>query len=156
MNNDMNLDEYNDNNSTDKFLVYQLAGELFATPLIEVRGVVEYHLAKPIPHTAPYYKGVINIRGEIMGVIDLRERLGLSADQAPACQLIFESDSGALAGNVDRVISVSVLTDENIDRKASVDSTNKERSYFQGIAKLEGKILTLISLSKIANSTELS
>jgi purine-binding chemotaxis protein CheW len=149
----MNAEDFNDNSSADKFLVYQLGAEYFATALIEIRGVVEFHAAKPIPHTVPYYKGVINIRGEIIGVIDLRERLGLHGTDTPACQLIFESEAGPLAASVDKVISVSVLSEADIDRKASTEASEGERPYFQGVAKLDGKILTLVSLRQIAGFT---
>jgi purine-binding chemotaxis protein CheW len=145
-------EEFSDNVATDKYLVFQLAGQLFAAPLIEIRGVIEYHAAKPIPHTAPYYKGVINIRGEIMGVIDLRERLGLPSQATPTCQLIFESAAGTLAANVDKVLSVSVLNEADLDRRASVEASNKERAYFLAVGKLDEQILTVISLRKVAGS----
>lgn len=143
--------------SVEKYLIYQLGPELFATPLIEIRSVIEYHQAKPIPHTQPYFKGVINIRGEIIGVIDLRERLGIKGDEKPDAQLIFDTDGGPLAATVDRVHSVSRLTDPSIERKAGTDTQGRgERAYFMGVGKLDDKLLTLVSLKKVASSESLS
>lgn len=150
-------DNYGESVSVEKYLIYQLGEELFATPLIEIRSVIEYHPAKPIPHTQPYFKGVINIRGEIIGVIDLRERFGIKGATNPDCQLIFDTDGGSLAATVDRVHSVSRLSDPTIERKAGTETQGRgDRAYFMGVGKLDDKLLTLVSLKKVAGSESLS
>jgi len=144
------IDNSNESAAADKYLVFELGAELFATPLIEVRSVIEFHEAKPVPHTPPYYKGVINIRGEIVGVIDIRERLGIKGSEKPAAQLVFETDLGSLAATVDKVQAVAALPEADLDRKAAGAEGGKDRAYFMGIGKYEGKLLTLISLRKLA------
>lgn len=150
----MHIDDLGDEkNNADRYLIFELGQETFATPLIEVRSVIEFQEAKPIPHTAAYYKGVINIRGEIVGVIDLRERLDIKGAHSPSSQLVFETGGGMLAVTVDKVVAVAALKDGDIDRKVSPPSGGKhDRSYFLGVGKHQDKLLTLISLHKLAAS----
>lgn len=137
--------------SAHKYLIYQLGNELFATPLIEVREVIEFRQAKPVPHTSPFFKGVINIRGEIVGVLDLRERLKIEGSANPTAELIFETDNGPLAAIVDRVHSVSVLHEDDLERKPVVHAQGTDRAYFMGVGKVDDRILTLISLRRIVS-----
>lgn len=138
-----------------KFLIFQMGSELFATALVEIREVIEYHQPKPIPHMPAFFKGVINIRGEIIGVIDLRERLGVTGNDASCCQLIFETDSGPLSAIVDRVHSVSIIEETQLDRRATIGAHGTDRSYFLGVGKVEDRIFTLISLRKLLKNEEI-
>ena len=139
-----------------KFLMFQLGAELFATPLIEVREVIEFNQAKPIPHMPSFFKGVINIRGEIIGVIDLRERLGMTGSNENPCQLIFETDAGPLAAVVDRVHSVAIVEESQLDRRTTITSQASDRSYFLGVGKVDDRIFTLISLRKLMKTDQAS
>ena len=141
--------------SSDKFIVFQMGDELFAASLVEVREVIEHQLPKPIPNMATYFKGVINIRGEIVGVIDLRERLGIRNGQSPLCQLVFETDAGPLAAIVDRVHSVIVSNLGELERRPSV-AQGSDRAYFLGVGKVDEKIVTFISLPKIVSNESMA
>lgn len=136
--------------SSDKYIVFQMGSELFATSLLEVREVIETQTPKPIPNMAPYFKGVINIRGEIIGVVDLRERLGISSEEASLCQLVFETPSGPLAAIVDKVHSVVVMDISTLERRANV-AQGVDRAYFIGVGKVGDRIVTFISLPKIVS-----
>jgi purine-binding chemotaxis protein CheW len=139
----------------DKYLVFQLGPSLYATPLIEVREVIEYQSAKPIPHTAPFFKGVINIRGEIVGVIDLRMRLGIQEVAEPEAQLIYDAESGPLAAIVDKVLSVAVISEANLDRRLT-GSQQGENRYLVGIGKADDKIFTVVSLKKMLTAEQIA
>jgi purine-binding chemotaxis protein CheW len=139
----------------DKFLIFQMGEELFGTSLVEVRQVIEFHQAKPIPHIPNYFKGVINIRGEIIGVVDLRERLGLKIGQSGLSQLVFDTDSGPLAAIVDRVQSVTVIDDASIDRRTASAQT-ADRAYFLGVAKVGDRIVTIVNLRRLFTGTQMA
>ena len=141
--------------NNEKYLLYQLGDGFFATPLIEVREVIEYRPAKPIPHTAPYFKGVINIRGEIVGVMDLRERLTIQGSDKPVALLIFETDNGPLAAIVDKVDSVTVINEADLERRSAAHGQGADRAYFLGVGKVGDKLLTVVSLTKILSTEQL-
>lgn len=145
-----------DKDDAQKFLIFEMGQEVFAAALIEIREVIEYHPPKPVPQMPPFFKGVINIRGEIVGVIDLRERLGIKGSETARCQLIFETDSGPLAAIVDRVQSVTVIEESQLERRNMVGSAGSDRAYFLGVGKLDDRILTLMSLRKLATTDKLS
>lgn len=138
-----------------KYLIFQMGDELYGCALIDVRQVIEFHSAKPIPHMPNFFKGVINIRGEIIGVVDLRERLGVSGVPEPLSQLIFDTDAGPLAATVDRVQSVSVIEDDQIDRRTA-SAQSAERSYFLGVAKVGDRIITVMSLRRLFSGAQLN
>jgi len=140
--------------SSDKYLVFQLNNELYATPLVEIREVVEYQNAKPVPHMPPYFKGVINVRGEIIGVVDLRERLNVLSSAAPLCQLVFETNLGPLAAIVDRVQSVATIAPEDVDRRPSTTGGAEDRAYFLGVGKVGVNLVTMVSLPKLLVAPE--
>ena len=145
----------NTHDDSQKFLLFQLGTELFATPLIEVREVIEFQQAKPIPHMPSFFKGVINIRGEIVGVIDLRERLGVKGADASLCQLVFETEAGPLAAVVDRVHSVTIVDETQLDRRTTLTTHGTDRSYFLGVGKIDERIFTLISLRKLMKTDQM-
>ena len=145
-----------EDSSGEKYLNYQLGNESFATPLIEVREVIEYRPAKPIPHTPKFFKGVINIRGEIVGVIDLRDRLEIKSDVTPVTQLVFETAAGPLAAIVDSVQSVTIILEKDIERRTAGQSSGSNRAYFLGVGKVNDKILTLVSLRQILTTEQLT
>ncbi|MHA0111797.1 chemotaxis protein CheW, partial [Klebsiella pneumoniae] len=60
-----------------RYLLFRLGAELYGTPLLEVREIIEWQACKSIPHVSNYFLGVINLRGQITGVIDLRRRFGI-------------------------------------------------------------------------------
>lgn len=138
-----------DDNNVSKYLVYQLGSDHFATQLVDVREVIEYRDAKPIPHMAAFYKGIINVRGEIIGVIDMRERLDLHSSARPTAMLVFETPQGALAAIVDKVNSVSTILEENIDRRPAVKGRKADSQYFGGVAKIEDRLVTIIQLKQV-------
>ncbi|HMN68729.1 MAG TPA: chemotaxis protein CheW [Bdellovibrionales bacterium] len=149
------MSEENASTGLEKYLIYQLGENHFATPLIEVREVIEYRTAKPIPHTAPFFKGVINIRGEIVGVIDLRERLAIAGTDNPMALLVFETSSGPLAAIVDIVHSVTIIPEASLERRAAIHGQGADRNYFVGVGKIDDRLLTVVSLRQVLSDDQL-
>lgn len=141
--------------SLDKYIVFQMGTELFATSLLEVREVIEPQEPKPIPNMARFFKGVINIRGEIIGVIDLREKMGISTNEKPLCQLVFDTPNGPLAAIVDKVQSVIPYDIATLERRTNMNQ-GVDHSYFIGLGKVDETIVTFISLPKVISEEALT
>ncbi len=60
-----------------KYLIFSLASELYAVDLLQVKEVIKHNEVKPIPFMVNHFKGIINIRGQIVSVIDLRIKFNL-------------------------------------------------------------------------------
>ena len=130
-----------------KFLIFNLGNEVYGTPLLSVREVIEYKIPKPVPNTDSSFEGVINLRGEVIGILDLRKIFKVEAPTA-ACLLVFESEMGVLAAAVDKVVSVTEIKDTNIDHKQS-GGKKLDIEYLIGIGKTDQGLVTLIDLIQI-------
>jgi purine-binding chemotaxis protein CheW len=138
-----------------RFLLFKLGGELYGTPLLGIREVVEPQEPKPIPNTAPFFSGVINLRGQVLGVVDLRKRFGVEAAKHQRMALmVFETDSGPLAALVDEIECVVHFDPKAIETKPIVRS-NVRSDYFLGIGNQEGRLVSLIDLNKMLGGEDL-
>ncbi len=139
-----------------RYLVFTLGVECYATPLLEVREVVEYQPPKIMPNMAPHFAGVINIRGSIVGVVDLRKKLSVQEQNgAKPVLLVCDTTQGLLAAVVDRVDSVAEILDELIDKNPPVQS-RIPTNYLYGVADLKGRLITVIHLQKSMSEDQIS
>jgi len=140
----------------EKYVVFRLAEEWYGANLLDVREVVESMPVKPVPNTIAAFKGVCNLRGQIIGVLDLRERFGLKgAAWEKSVLLVFETETGAIASAVDQIMSVSTIPADQIEFKPNVVALVPTK-YIQGIGKLENRLVTILDLKKILNHVELT
>jgi purine-binding chemotaxis protein CheW len=117
--------------------------------------VVEPQEPKPIPNTVPFFSGVINLRGQVIGVVDLRKRFGCEPLNRPRMALIvFPTESGPLGALVDEIESVAKIPSSNIESNAAV-RTHVPADYFIGVGKQDDRLVSLIDLNRILGSEEL-
>ena len=138
-----------------RYLLFKVGDEVYGTPLLGVREVVEPQPCKKMPNTVKHFKGLINIRGEIVGVIDLRTRFIQPDEREGKALIVFDTEAGAVGALVDQVDSVIAIPDEVIDRNPNVGSM-VPIEYVVGIAKLEELLVSLIDLNKTLGTEELS
>jgi purine-binding chemotaxis protein CheW len=138
----------------DTYLVFSLQNSLYATQLLGVREVVEFKEPKELPNTNAAFLGVINIRGEIIAVVDLSTLLGGKSSQSKRPTLLLvESDNGAVAALVDEVQSVVTFDSTQID---SALATQTAGGMILGIARQERHLVTLINLKEIIGATRIA
>jgi purine-binding chemotaxis protein CheW len=136
------------------YLVFRVGQEIYGTPLLAVREVVEFKPPKPLPNTKGYFLGVINIRGEIVGVIDLSERLGsgkISGDRRTF--IVVNAAHGAIAATVDEVRSVQRIHQDQIDTQIRI---HNQSSYFIGVARLGADLVTLMDLPQVVTEQDIT
>lgn len=131
-----------------RYLIFYLEHEIYGTPLLGVREVLEVLAAKPIPNTAAHFKGLINIRGQIIGVVDLRMRFGYPVKPHPGnAMLVFETEAGPIATIVDKVEAVVKIDESHLHRKPNIRS-HVPIDYLIGASTYKGGIVTLIDLNQ--------
>jgi purine-binding chemotaxis protein CheW len=128
-----------------KYLIFQLGPEIYGTPLLGVREVIENKEAKAVPNSDPAFEGVINLRGDVIGIVDLRKLLKIEPRQSLSI-LVFESELGTLGGIVDRCMAVTEIPDNQVETKTGLGDGN----YFLGIGKLPDGLVTLIDLVQVS------
>lgn len=141
--------------STIQYLNFTLDGEAFATEITKVREVLEYTEVTPIPRAPEYMKGVINLRGNVIPVIDMRLQFGMAVAEVSVdtCIIIIEVDIddcatvvGVLADSVQEVI---YLKSEQMQSPPSL-GTRIDTRFIQAIGKTnEGDFIILLNMDKI-------
>ena len=138
-----------------RFLLFKVGGDIYGTPLLGIREVVEPQEPRPIPNTVPFFTGVINLRGQVVGIIDLRKRFGCEAVRLPRMALmVFSTESGPLGALVDEIECVARIPESKIETKAVI-RTHVPGEYFIGIGNQDGRLVSLIDLNKILATEEL-
>jgi purine-binding chemotaxis protein CheW len=144
-----------------QFLSFQLAGEEFAVGILKVREIIEYGPVTRVPTTPPWIRGVINLRGGVVPVIDLAVKFGLPAGEVTprTCIVIVEVELGGertFMGIVsDAVSQVMELRPQDIEPPPAL-GTRVRIDYLLGMARAERRFVLLLDIDKILSSDELS
>ena len=138
-----------------RYLLFRLGAVFYATPLLGVREVVEAQDAKPVPGTSDCFNGVINIRGQVVGVVDLRKRFNHAATSNHEMALmVFETGSGLLAALVDQAEAVVHIPAAKIERRSNIVAP-VDPEHILGVGQHQGKLITIIDVAKVLERQEL-
>jgi len=144
-----------------RFLTFEVETEVYAIPILKVKEILGFREITPLPQTAPSVVGVVNLRGTIIPVVDLRIRFGL-ATQPPTKQtsivvldLRLQGEPFFMGVVVDRVREVQVIPAEKISKLSGLETRVKAR-YVDGVADTLGGLRILIDVDKVLNEDELA
>jgi purine-binding chemotaxis protein CheW len=145
---------------TGKYLTFQLANEEFGIRVLKVREIMGMLDITAVPQTPPHVKGVINLRGKVIPVIDLRVKFGLPAVEFTqrTCIIVtqIQGENGLiLMGTiVDGVSEVLNLTGPEIEDTPDFGE-NVASGYLLGMAKVKGKVKILLDIDRVLTAQEL-
>lgn len=138
-----------------QLVVFDLAGEIYGVDINSVREIIRMQAVTHVPNAPDFVEGVINLRGRVIPILDLRKRFGLRvSDETTDTRVVVVDIAGQNIGIiVDAVIEVLRLGADAIEPASSLITT--ENSYYiEGIAKLDGKLLILLDLDKVLSTDE--
>ncbi len=148
-------DEIDTNEMKGKYLTFWTDEQLFGVPIADIVQIIGNQEITPIPDSPSYAKGVINLRGNIIPVIDVRLRFGKEEAKydEKTCIIVSKIEESHIGFIVDSVDEVTTIDDDNISPppRMSRDRTNL---YLTGIGKIENKVVMLLDTSKILNKNE--
>lgn len=135
-----------------KVIVFQLADKEYAIPVSYVRGIEKLVHITRVPKTPHFVKGVINLRGVVTPIIDLRERFGLVASEnIESTRIIIISLEDMEVGFVvDSANDVLDIAANSIEPQPEVVGSFEEE-FISGVAKLDKRLLILLHLEKVLN-----
>ncbi len=144
---DFQLNNKQTDENINQFLLFYLGGELYATPLLQVKEIVKLMPTKKIPFMKNYFKGLINLRGQVISVIDLRMKLGMTIKDPNQCLIMIVENNGNSVGVIfDDLHSVHIFNKEDLNLNQSNDDSEKNK-YFIGVGHLkENALVNLIDL----------
>lgn len=140
----------NINISDEQYVIFKLGEEYYGVDIYNVKTIEKVSQFTRVPNSPNYIKGVINLRGEVVAVMDIRKRLGLDSIEIDNdTRIIIVNDEDMVLGlMVDSSSEVIQLNNNEIDNPPSIgDSISSE--YINGIGKKDGRIIILLNLSKI-------
>lgn len=133
-----------------KYVVFKLEKEYYGIPISKVISIEKMEESTRIPNASNHVKGVINLRGEVIPLIDLRLKLNLEPKEINNnTRIIIVSDDEILAGLIVDSSSEVLEIDKDIIDNTPVSSDNEYLSYVYGIGKLTDRLIILLELSKI-------
>jgi purine-binding chemotaxis protein CheW len=138
-----------------QLVTFDIADEEFAIDILPVQEIVRMMTITRMPKSPPSVEGVVNLRGQITPVVDLRKRFGLEAnDHGSDSRIVVVEVRGRVIGFiVDRVNEVLELSWDVVDPTPSI-AGSVEREYLRGVAKLEGRLLILLDLERLFEPEE--
>ena len=133
-----------------QYVTCRLSGETYGIDVMQVQEVLRPSEIAPVPGAAPYVLGIINLRGNVVTVIDTRQRFGLAPGEiTDGSRIIITEISAQVVGIlVDSVTEVVDVRATEIETAPSVGSTEVAR-YIQGVCNRDGELLILVDLEKL-------
>lgn len=137
----------------DQYVVFSIDGEEFALGIAQVREIIRPPAVTRLPHAAEFIEGVTNLRGEVIPVVDLRKRLGVSGTAADSRVVVAEMGGDKVGLRVDAVTEVRRIAPSDV--QPPPESVAGIRSEFlKGVGKVDGRLLILIDIEKLFATTE--
>lgn len=136
-----------------KVIVFQLGDKEYALPVHQVQGIEKSVHITRVPRMANYVKGVINLRGVVTPIIDLRERFNIpfSSEEDDTRIIIISHEDMEVGFIVDAANDVMDLEKSSIEPQPEVVDS-KEEEFIAGVAKIDKRLLILLNLEKVLNT----
>ncbi len=140
-----------------QWVTFRLDGETYGINVMQVQEVLRMTEIAPVPGAPDYVIGIINLRGNVVTVIDTRKRFGLMPTEADDATriVIIESDGNIVGILVDSVAEVVNLRGSQIETAPNVGNDESSK-YIQGVFSREEDILILVDLNKLLSDDEWS
>ena len=146
---------------TNQYLTFRLDGEVFALGIDKVREVLDFTEMTKVPQTPEFMRGVINLRGNVVPVVDMRLKFGLARTEKTVntCIIITEIDLegettviGALADSVQEVLD---LEPDQIEPPPRI-GTRLRTEFIKGMGKRDEQFIIILDIDRVFSSDELA
>ncbi|KLN63016.1 MULTISPECIES: chemotaxis protein CheW [Vibrio] len=153
--NEVEVRKEQSNDEVLQWVTFQLEEETYGINVMQVREVLRYTEIAPVPGAPDYVLGIINLRGNVVTVIDTRSRFGLMEGEITDNTriIVIESEHQVIGILVDSVAEVVYLRSSEIDTTPSV-GTDESAKFIQGVSNRDGKLLILVDLNKLLTDDE--
>ncbi len=144
-----------------KYLTFKLAEEEYGLQILKVKEIIGLTRITRVPRTPDFIRGVINLRGKVIPVMDLRMRFGMerAEDTAETCIIVVEvmhQDRSLLIGTlVDSVSEVRDIAQSNIEETPEF-GTDVDTAFILGMGKSQEKVIILLDIDRVISFEELA
>ena len=136
-----------------KFVTFVLAGEEYGIEIRKVQEILGMMRITPAPRTPAYIRGVVNLRGKVIPVADLRVKFGMATIEQTeeTCVIVVQVQGIQMGLVVDQVSEVRNIAATDVDEPPSF-GTEVETDFLLGIAKSEGQVKLLLDIDKVLSA----
>lgn len=144
-----------------QYLTFLLGDEMFAIGILSIREIIEYGFVTDVPMTPPFIRGVLNLRGAVVPVVDLAVRFGRQARHTTkrSCIVIVEIESAngsqAMGVVVDAVSEVLEIPGSDIEPPPEFGARIRN-DFIKGMGKINGKFVVVVDLNRVMSIDELA
>jgi len=149
------------NSETGQYLTYKLADEIFGLDIAKVREVLDFTTITKVPQTPEFMCGVINLRGSVVPVIDMRLKFGMSKTEQTVntciiiTEVILDDESTILGALADSVQEVLNLNSGEIEPAPKI-GTGLNTDFIRGMGKLDDQFIIILDIDKVFSAEELA
>lgn len=138
-----------------ELIAFRVAEQEFCVDIMAVREIRGWVPATPLPRSPAFVRGVINLRGAVLPILDVAARLGLPAPVATARHVIIVAQIGlqVIGLLVDAVSDILTVDEQSIQPPPDIAS-GRTRTFVQGLLAIEGRMVSLISLDRMMPKAE--
>ena len=142
--------------SSERYLQFDLGDEAYAIPLLSVKEVIPVPDTTPLPNVASFYVGIMNLRGQIISIVDLRKKLNINhkkndSEEAVVIVQIDEVSVGLIVDAIQRVLNVPI---ESISEVPEINSQVNAK-HIEGIYQGDKALVVLLDLASVLNINEI-
>jgi purine-binding chemotaxis protein CheW len=137
-----------------KYLTVMLDHEVYAVAVLKVREIIRMQKTTPVPHLPDFVKGVINLRGHVIPIVDLRVKFGLQAEFTERTCIVVGQVN--LAGGRTRQMGLIVDSVEEVVNLAAADiaptpdfGAKVDTAFLLGMARVKGQVQTLLDIDRV-------
>ena len=145
---------------SEKYLTFNLGGEQYGLEILKVREIIGIMDITRVPRTPEFIRGIINLRGKVIPVIDLRKKFTMMSidDTEQTCiivvDMLFENNLLLMGIIVDSVSEVLDIDSEEIE-DTPIFGSSVTTDFIQGIAKTKGGVKILLNIEKVLTTNEI-
>jgi purine-binding chemotaxis protein CheW len=148
-------------NITTQYLTFRLADEVFAVDVAKVREILDFTPATKVPGTPDFMRGIINVRGNVVPVVDMRLKFGLTKTEkaVETCivvlEIVVDEETTVLGALVDSVQEVFELEPGQIVPPPRL-GTRWRTEFIKGIGKRNDKLIIILEIDRVFSGSETS
>lgn len=145
------MDELKTIGETTQFIVIKLGDEQYGINIKYIDNIVRMPHITRVPEVDPYFKGVINLRGEVVPVMSIRIKMGLPEDEFTKSSriIIIKLDTQGYIGIIVDEVKEVVTLDATQIEKVSYDSKDEKGNFISGVGKCEDGLISLLDLNMV-------
>ena len=145
-----------ESSQNNKYLLFNMGDEIFGIALTDVTEIVEMQQITEVPDMAVFIKGVINLRGRVIPLMDLRLRFGIDEREYDdrTCVIVVRLNEMVVGVIVDTVAEVYDIPDSDIDPTPTFEGSSADATCVSGLAKVDDRVAIFIDVHQLLHRTE--